>query len=156
MAYQGTFSSGSVLTATELNSFRAITVLQDSLTVPNATFTIMAFGSGSEIIDVGGWHDESTNNTRITPTVAGVYRLTAYLDSASGGTDYIIFRALKNGAAQAGVAQYFGTNIVADTNIDLIVEANGTSDYFEVQSYQTGASSTTFACQFALELLVAT
>jgi len=156
MAYQGTFTSGSVLTATELNSFRAITVLQDSLTVPNATFTVMAFGSGTEIIDVGGWHDTSTNNTRITPSIAGVYRLTAYLDSASGGADYILLRARKNGSAQSGAAQYVGTNIIADTNIDLIVEANGTSDYFEVQSYQTGASSTTFTCQFALELLVAT
>jgi len=156
MTYQGQFQAGDVLQASDLNSFRAITVLQDSLTVPNSTFTIMAFGSGTEIIDVGGWHDTSTNNTRITPNIAGVYRLTGYLDSASGGADYIVFRARKNGSAQSGAAQYSGTNIIADTNIDLIVEANGTSDYFEVQSYQTGASSTTFTCQFALELLVAT
>lgn len=156
MAYQGTFTSGSVLTAAELNSFRAVTVLTGSATVPNATFTVIPFGSGTETIDVGGWHDTATNNSRITPTVAGVYRITGFFDSASGGADYIIYRAKKNGAAQNGSAQYVGTNIVADTNINVIVEANGSTDYFEVEGYQTGASSTTFTCQFAMELLVAT
>ena len=85
MANQGDFTSGTVLTADDLNEFSQITIVKaSSFTVPNASNTIPTYAT--EIIDVGGWHAASANN--ITPDITGIYLITANvtnLNSANRG-----------------------------------------------------------------------
>ena len=69
MANQGDFTSGTVLTADDLNEFSQITIVKaSSFTVPNASNTIPTYAT--EIIDVGGWHAASANI--ITPASTGI------------------------------------------------------------------------------------
>ena len=77
MADQGTFQSGDVLTAVDLNAFTQVTVLRDSFTVPNTTNTTIDFST--ELVDVGGWHSGTSGN--ITPDVDGIYLITANAQS---------------------------------------------------------------------------
>ena len=90
MANQGDFTSGTVLTADDLNEFSQITVVkQSSASIPNTTNTTPTFAT--EIIDVGGWHAASANN--ITPDITGIYLITANvvgLNSANRGLVNII------------------------------------------------------------------
>ena len=73
MANQGDFTSGSVLTAAELNAFTQVTVCRDSFSVPNGTNTTVNFST--ELVDVGGWHTGTSAN--ITPDIDGIYLITA-------------------------------------------------------------------------------
>jgi hypothetical protein len=73
MANQGDFTSGSVLTAAELNAFTQVTVCRDSVSVPNTTNTTIVFTT--ELVDVGGWHTGTSAN--ITPDIDGIYLITA-------------------------------------------------------------------------------
>ena len=77
MANQGTFQSGDVLTAADLNGFTQVTALRDSFDVPNATNTTIDFST--ELVDVGGWHSAGSSN--ITPDVDGIYLITANAQS---------------------------------------------------------------------------
>ena len=74
MADQGDFTSGSVLTADDLNKFSQITIVKATgFSVPNTTNTLPTFAT--EIIDVGGWHAASSNN--IMPDITGIYLISA-------------------------------------------------------------------------------
>lgn len=73
MANQGDFAAGQVLTAAELNAFRQVTVLEDTISVPNGTNTTASFST--ELIDVGGWHSSGSPN--IVVPYDGVYTITA-------------------------------------------------------------------------------
>ena len=77
MANQGDFTSGSVLTAAELNAFTQVTVCRDSFSVPNNTNTTVNFST--ELVDVGGWHTGTSAN--ITPDINGIYLITANAQS---------------------------------------------------------------------------
>jgi hypothetical protein len=75
MANQGEFASGDVLSAADLNAFTQVTLLEDSFDIPSNTNYTLSFGAGSTIIDVGGWHSETTNPSRITVPYEGIYQI---------------------------------------------------------------------------------
>jgi hypothetical protein len=52
--------------------------------IPHDTDTAFTFTAGSEDIDTHGFHDETTNPSRITPSVAGYYLLTFCPGFAAG------------------------------------------------------------------------
>lgn len=56
--------------------------------VAHNTVTPMQFGVGSEVFDDNVWHDEVTNNTRITPSIPGVYEVGGSI-ALGGRTDYV-------------------------------------------------------------------
>lgn len=83
MANQGTFSSGDVLTAGDLNAFTQVTIVrQTGLSCPNTTNTTPSFNITD--IDVGNWHTGSNNY--ITVPYDGIYLVTANVRNLNGTT----------------------------------------------------------------------
>lgn len=82
MAYQGNFTGGSILNATDLNGFSAVTIAQvNGVSVPDSTNTTITFDT--EIVDVDGWFSPSSAN--ITPTISGIYLITCNVVSLQSG-----------------------------------------------------------------------
>jgi hypothetical protein len=82
---------------------------------------------------------DSTTNYRFTPTVAGYYQINAHL-IATGSPGECYVAIYKNGSNYAynhhvasGVSQWGGM-------VSHIVNANGTTDYFELYVYTTASS----------------
>lgn len=113
--------------------------------------------AAADIIDTHAQHDIVTNNTRITPNVAGYYRFFGVLYHA-GRTDFTARSCWfqKNGSVNSP----FGDrqdNLVNSVNVALATETmqsmNGTTDYVEFMALQanTGAASvlTQNSTQFA-------
>jgi len=90
--------------------------------------------------------DNNFASSRFTPTVAGKYKITVGFRMISGATEYIIYIA-KNGLASGSFTMFdalFTDNYGMSGSA--IVEANGTTDYFEGYCYQgSGVSKTTDA-----------
>ena len=154
MAYQGQWQSGDVLTATDLNTFTPVTVLEFSGNISDATETLISFTT--EIVDVGDWHSNSTNPSRITPDVAGTYLATGHYSTGSSGVDYAFSRFYKNGSSVgASIAQFSGTNIIGSHDIQFFLQMNGTTDYLEYKVYQASGAGRPGTIQFALQLVAA-
>ena len=137
MATLGTFSSGQVLTASELNQLNNVTALEltSAINIPTGAPTAITFGAGTEIVDVSGWHSTSTNTDRITPNIAGVYLVTAYMRwNETALNDYGI-SITKNGTSINDVileGDYYPGAAGAT-----IVSLNGTTDYVSLTGYTT-------------------
>lgn len=109
----------------------------------------------TEDVDTHGFHDNSTNPSRVTPTVAGYYRITGsvWAQSASGASVEAVIR--KNGT----VIPASGRDLPGAANTrcalaTVIQTANGTSDYFEVYGNFASAASTVVGSQQASTLEV--
>jgi hypothetical protein len=122
--------------------------------VANTTYTKITFTT--EDWDIGSHYDAA--NSRFQPSVAGKYRLTAVVNFSTGLADagqYIV-AIYKNGTLHRliGGIQAGGSTQSIQPNGSCIVDANGSTDYFEVYAYgQTGSSltiegsaSTTYFC----------
>ncbi len=134
--------------------------------IPSSTDTAITFGAGSEDIDTHGFHDTSTNTSRITPTVAGYYRLTGTVWWAADTDIISIYAGLgKSGNFQAPRQRVvMPATVTASASrsifVTAVLSANGTTDYFELLSQQTqsaaaslstaaaGSSSSVFECEF--------
>ena len=115
----------------------------------NTTFAI-TYGTGSTVLDTDDFHSESTNNTRITPTRAGVYAISAKAFFGAEDTFRIVDSILRlNGttivAGSSGRRLSGGTGSAtfnsADTGV-VYVTFNGTTDYVEHLCVQTNADAT--------------
>ena len=144
MTALGDFSPGDVLTAADLNAFNNVTALYDTSTivVANTTVVNIAFGSGTELCDQSGWHSETSNTDRITPTIAGTYLVVANanLETASFPTSSRFYVSVaKNGT------NYLNSNFTSPkypgATIACTVNLNGTTDYVSMQLYQDSGSS---------------
>ena len=158
MAYQGQFTSGSVLTAAELNVFTPVTVLNRDITVPDATETVVNYDSaGMVLYDAPGWHDTSTNPDRITPDVAGLYLVTAKYWTGSSSVDAAYSRFYKNGVViTESIAYWIATNGYISAPNLYYLTMNGTTDYLFVTVYQSSGASRAGNVQFGLQLVAAT
>jgi hypothetical protein len=121
--------------------------------VAQATQSIAAavavqFGTGSEEVDTHGFHDTATNNSRITPTVAGWYRLTATVNMQSAAYSQILMVFRKNAANVAPLVPFRPDAAAAaagGVQLTATVSANGSGDYFEIVTQSTPAGTTAFA-----------
>lgn len=104
-----------------------------ALSLANAAVVVF----DTEEWDVSNWYD--TANGRFTPQVAGYYRLTGRLQVqlASGldlASEYLQAYVQKNGSV-ARNGDYQGGNgavFPVAAQVDALVKANGTTDYFEI------------------------
>jgi hypothetical protein len=114
------------------------------------------FGAGSEEWDTPSFHDTVTQNTRVTPTVAGKYLVHGAV-SLAGRTDYLFLEAViaKNGTAIPPASRMSpGANNTTEVhNAWAMVICNGSGDYFEVQARHGNtaavAVNTVVSAQFA-------
>lgn len=104
----------------------------------------LQFGVGSEEADTHGFHSETVNNSRVTPTVAGWYRCTASLvlpGTPSGYTNFNVVVAKNN--VQVSPYAREGPNATAagrSCQTTTLVSCNGTTDYVESWANQTSAT----------------
>lgn len=112
----------------------------------SASDTVLTFGASSEEIDTAGFHDETTNNSRVTPNKAGYYGLTvvgAFAFSTTITAAHCFFR--KNGSVveRSCNVKPNGTNNI-NTSAGMlytVLTANGSTDYFEAGVNFTGTAN---------------
>ena len=132
-------------------------------TISNNTDTMVSWDV--ETFDVGGYHDNSTNNTRVTiPSgKAGYYQINATLDYAANGTGQRVITLAKNGTNRA-----YNLNIIRAVNAggytsvfysDIVYGA--VADYFEISTFQDSGGNVNIignngdpgACYFSISLI---
>jgi hypothetical protein len=111
-------------------------------TILNQTNTVMQINN--EIIDTAGCYDPTTNY-RFTPTTSGKYFLFASttLQNFTSNKMFIV-SIQKNGTDISSVANSSG-GVTDDMGayIGVLVSANGTTDYFTANVYQSSSASQT-------------
>lgn len=146
----GIVQSVDITAVTALTTARPLVRLiqQASQSFAASTSAALTFGSGSEDIDTHNFHDPSSNTSRITPTVAGYYRVSATLwltTSTINNVNFQVFVAKNGSIIPPGYRLNFtGGSAVRSVSCSSIVSANGTTDYFEAigQQATAGAIST--------------
>lgn len=108
--------------------------------IADVTQTVVIFGS--EDYDPSGIYN--TGNGRVTPNVSGKYRIKAQLtfaNSGYSGTKSAYAYVAKNGSLVAQSHQVLTVGNFQSVLVDVVLSANGTTDYFEIGAYQdTGVS----------------
>jgi hypothetical protein len=144
MATIGTFVTGQVLTAAEMNNAIPLCILENgSMAIPSGVATSVTFST--EVLDPLNWHSTSTNTSRVTPTIAGYYLVNLQMNDITGaGQTRALLRCNKNAADVATVRIQMDTpGDDDDFNITGFVYCNGTTDYLEMNVLQTNGTSTT-------------
>jgi hypothetical protein len=121
--------------------------------IPDNTQTALTF-TGSEDIDVYGFHDPTTNTSRITPNIPGTYLFfgSYFTDNATTGL-FFDCSVRKNAAT---VLPTGDRNVLTSTSIisvgaQAIFDMNGSTDYAELMALQdsSGAVNTRVNARFA-------
>ena len=104
-----------------------------------ASGATVAVGLDSEIYDPNGFHDNATNNTRITPTEAGKYDVKAQIAWAVNGIGERFCGIRLNGSGVEGglTIPAAGGSIANFMDASATVDMNGTTDYVELIATQT-------------------
>ena len=107
--------------------------------IPNDSFTNLNFGA--ETYDNDTMHDNSTNNSRITVKTAGVYILTAQINTANNSTGRREFGLSKNGTRIA--TSFIGANTGGDRTVQIVTMPviAAVNDYFEAGILQTSGGA---------------
>lgn len=130
--------------------------------ISDATDTAITFGTGSEEIDTHGFHSDTTNTSRVTPTVAGYYRVFGKFHiGARADFSTITAFVFKNGGVVT--RERVGPNATAlsrTVTVTKILSLNGSTDYVELYGNQDNAanvavstSTGSFACTLEVEFL---
>lgn len=126
--------------------------------IVNNTTTAITFAATDEI-DTGGFHNPASANSRVTPTIAGVYAVRGGV-SIGGQTDFTQVQSfiMFNGSAIAP-AHRITPGVTSNTLVLPVaaeVQCNGSTDYFEIGYSATrsgaGVSATAVSSQFACVL----
>jgi hypothetical protein len=116
-------------------------------TISDSTYTTVQFNT--EILDTGGCYDNSSTY-RFTPTTAGKYYIYAGVQlqtNTASAFNLGILQIQKNGTSVISLwndARNVNNGYSKGVFTAGIVDANGSSDYFQVQGYIDGVSGTTF------------
>lgn len=110
--------------------------------IPDNTSTALMFGAGSEEIDTHGFHDTTTNNSRITPTIAGYYRFHGNYQSGTPTTLVVINVFFsKNGSAIPPTGRGNNGALTQSQSVTGIIFCNGTTDYVQLTALQDSAGA---------------
>lgn len=111
--------------------------------IPNAVFT--AFNIDTEVLDSDGGHSTVTNTSRYTATVPGVYLVIGSSGWVGNTAGLRRVRIALNGTAilgsGVGVDAHAASSSVTGHQSSTFVQMNGTTDYIEVQGYQTSGAA---------------
>lgn len=132
-------------------------IQQSAQSVANGGGITLTFGSGSEDMDSHNFHDMVTNNSRVTPNIAGVYRVTAYVCMVAATYTQVAATLAKNGTNLNGrvlVRPDAASSSACTAIATSLVSCNGTTDYFEAAAGQSssGTQNTSVSAGFASSL----
>lgn len=125
-------------------------VQSSTQSIPDATLTALTF-TGTEDIDVYGFHDPSTNTSRITPNIAGTYVFFgAYFTGAATTPVSIDCSVRKNGSSVATGSRDTLGSIAKSEWAQGIYDMNGSTDYVELVAFQdsSGAVNSNVSSRF--------
>jgi hypothetical protein len=106
-------------------------------TLANNTNVVLQFNT--ELYDVGSCYDTSTY--RFTPNVAGKYFINSIIRLNGGGNSVLYdLYIYKNTSVVRAARDETTPADPFSMQVSAIVEANGSSDYFEMQFYQASSS----------------
>lgn len=114
-----------------------------ALTLTNNSAVAIAWDA--EELDPNGWHDNSTNPSRITPNIAGKYRVSAVWRSSDAFADQkqAVLALRKNGSdLRGGTDERWtsGTTGKPAPRASTVADMNGSTDYFEAVYFQLNGS----------------
>lgn len=122
-------------------------VVVASLVYRTAAYTLPASSDGiipwdTEEFDPFGWHDNVTNKERITPNIAGYFRVGAIWRPSvamTAGVRAILAIRKNNVDIRGGTAEMPATGVSSQPSpsISVPVYLNGTTDYVTSIAYQT-------------------
>lgn len=150
MPLWGQYVDGDQPTAAETNSPlpRCVLYATDAQQATANTTVWATFGAGTEQSDPLGFHSTTTNTERITPTVAGLYRVVGNwrVNGAMGAGARITLRL--NGTTTIAMEANDLANTAANSALSVIttLKLNGTTDYVELGI--TNGSATNRTCTF--------
>lgn len=152
-------SNGTTATWTLPSFIGCVAVANANTTLTNANTEYAVALAGTDEIDTDGYHDPTTNNSRITvPTgLAGIYggKGYAYVPVADAAGAYVDLKIRKNGAAGTVLGQV--RVFSRDGNTIAEVEMRPTSlvatDYIELYAMNSGAGNTAQLGWLSLEYL---
>ncbi len=143
-----TFSSGQILTATQMNT---LGTNSDNTLVPatcgafhnttqsiaNATFTAIVFNSEPTNWDTDTIHSTSSNTSRFTLTTAGLYLFNVTASFAANATGRRLIAVREGGTNFEGNAGLQVTGgAVAIVNASWVVNVTSTTSYYEFMAFQ--------------------
>lgn len=146
------FYAGDVVNAADLNAIDPRQMPRCTVKASGTPSVSIPTGGGpvamnTEILDPLNWHDNATNNSRITPTIPGFYTVigNVQLAGGTGGTNPRRWAAIRVN----GSTQYFGTVFPASAgavNLGMQVvvpdlQLNGSTDYVELMAGQDSGSA---------------
>jgi hypothetical protein len=151
MASSSAVSAGDTILASHYNNLRTDT-LNTAARVTQATgqsfahSTIATVAFGAETFDTGSYHDNSTDNSRLTTATAGIYLIGANVPALSGGMASFAMAFERNGVSLSDYGNR-GTTGGDPTQYPNGVQATfiyqaGAGDYFELLCTQHQASGT--------------
>jgi hypothetical protein len=146
-----TVAAGATIDATDITNLQAYTtgkplvrlVAQSAQSLADNVATAITFGASSEDIDTHGFHDTTTNPSRITPNVAGYYRAVAAAVFEAQTTAVVSQTYVrKNGSTNMAAAGRTAPGTQAFSLMaSVIVSCNGTTDYVEMVMQQDSAGA---------------
>ncbi|MBN1174536.1 MAG: hypothetical protein JXA67_20375 [Micromonosporaceae bacterium] len=115
-------------------------------TINHNSNTTLTFGSGTEVFDDLDWHSTSSNTSRITPTIAGRYKITATVVWAATTTITactVFVNKVGVGVDSSGNHKPNATNGVATFGgiVNTWADMNGSTDYLEMTVTQLSTGS---------------
>lgn len=103
-------------------------------TIGTASTTVLTFNS--ERFDTNTLHDTSTNTSRLTAPVTGLYTISGMVTFATNGTGRRQLRITLNGTTDLAIAQFPGdATLPVRMNVQTIYHLSAT-DYVELRVYQ--------------------
>jgi hypothetical protein len=163
-------ASGDEINASDITDLEDLTIRRPFVrlvqatiqSIPDAVGTALTFTTEDE--DLLSFHDPVTNNTRITPTIAGWYRFYGTYFSATLTTPALFACYMrKNGTTipPGNRVTYNAATVSPGVNCTAAISMNGTSDYVEFVALQDSAGATntaisayiasTFECEYIKE-----
>jgi hypothetical protein len=145
-------AAGDVITASDYAAIkrtskdRAVCRLAQAAaqSMPSGTATALTFAAGSEVTDNDGFHDMVTNNTRITPTIAGWYVFdgTVFLAAATTPVSREAYFRQNGVTSLPGGARDVGNAIASAIPVEPAeIYCNGTTDYVELLCRQQSSAA---------------
>lgn len=135
----GAATSGQVLTADGVGgvSFATPPSFPSTLVRKSATQAVgnvnVVVPFDVEVYDDSNWHNNSTNNSRITVDYTGRVNLQVNLFGSTSAAAYSLVQIFKNGGTQVAVSDSYISGITGAHGVSMSVDTECTSgDYFEV------------------------
>lgn len=137
VAAGGRINASDINEAIDASAEKPMCVLRKGTVTSVANNSTAALLWDAEDLDTHGWHNNSSNTSRITPTKAGWIRITATVTFSGNTTGRrgIVIRF-------NGSSTWWGTTFIATSSanvtvtVTVSVPANGSGDYFEVGAFQ--------------------